>query len=79
MEKQAWYCPSCKAHHAPHVETCPASREASDVRHDYGGLRGIPFPMYDPCASCIGACGKAACPRRAASVIYGSRTGGLAP
>lgn len=24
MSKQAWFCPSCQKHHAPHVDTCPA-------------------------------------------------------
>lgn len=21
--KQAWFCPSCQKHHAPHCDTCP--------------------------------------------------------
>ncbi len=21
---EAWFCPACQKHHAPHVETCPA-------------------------------------------------------
>ena len=24
MMKQAWFCPSCQKHHAPHIDTCPA-------------------------------------------------------
>lgn len=24
MERQAWFCPACQRHHAPHVDPCPA-------------------------------------------------------
>lgn len=23
MTRQAWFCPSCQKHHAPHCDTCP--------------------------------------------------------
>jgi len=25
MTAQAWFCPACQRHHAPHVDTCPGS------------------------------------------------------
>lgn len=24
MNREAWFCPTCQRHHAPHVDTCPA-------------------------------------------------------
>lgn len=23
MSREAWFCPSCQKHHAPHCDTCP--------------------------------------------------------
>lgn len=23
MDRQAWFCPACQKHHAPHCDTCP--------------------------------------------------------
>lgn len=62
-ERKAWWCPSCMAHHAPHVETCPGT-------NDPWGLRLLPQftpthlqPNHDPCAGCKGPCGNVACPK----------------
>lgn len=26
--RQAWFCPACQRHHAPHCDTCPAPAQA---------------------------------------------------
>lgn len=28
-ERQAWFCPACQRHHAPHCDTCPEQRIAA--------------------------------------------------
>lgn len=38
MERTAWFCPSCQRHHAPHVETCPATNIST----------GLPMPVFQP-------------------------------
>lgn len=25
MTRSAWFCPSCRTHHAPHVDSCPGA------------------------------------------------------
>ena len=50
MDRQAWFCPGCQKHHAPHVETCPVPVDAvSDKR--FGPASGLPdlSPLI-PCA-----------------------------
>lgn len=66
MSREAWFCPSCQKHHAPHCDTCPGVMSAGDP----WGLRGLPTftpshlrPEPDPCAGCNGPCANAACPR----------------
>lgn len=47
MTREAWFCPSCQKHHAPHVDTCPSISEGT-VRRTVGPLAGIkpdPFPQ----------------------------------
>lgn len=29
--RQAWFCPACQRHHAPHVDTCPGQFSALPV------------------------------------------------
>ena len=39
MSREAWFCPSCQKHHAPHVETCP------------GGTGGFKLPIFSSAAT----------------------------
>lgn len=73
----AWFCPHCKAYHAPHVETCPAGAQPSSAPPNPASKPwGVPYTpyrdpretfhlgAYDPCAACEGkVCGNAACPK----------------
>ncbi len=69
--RQAWFCPACQRHHAPHCDTCPAgSLQGGTDLHKPGFFDPHPFQYwrtdqsYDPCAACKGkACGNAACPK----------------
>jgi hypothetical protein len=71
MVAEAWFCPACQKHHAPHVETCPAGTLQGGVDYRKPGFfdpapfrywEAQPAP-FDPCAGCKGACGNAACPK----------------
>lgn len=39
MTKQAWFCPACQRHHAPHVDTCPGQ---------FAALPVLPFQPFVP-------------------------------
>lgn len=64
-ERKAWHCPSCNRYHAPHVETCPGSKTHPAFQFRPFHPKPGELPAYDPCADCKGACGNAACPKRA--------------
>lgn len=65
-DRQAWYCPSCQKHHAPHCDSCPALPNFSHSHPTpYFGPGSNSHPGYDPCANCKGPCGNVACPRLA--------------
>lgn len=44
--RQAWYCPFCNAHHAPHVDTCP-KQNAGRLEPSLP-VREIPFAPVIP-------------------------------
>lgn len=76
MTKQAWFCPACQRHHAPHCDTCPSPFDlaGSPLQTLPDWMNPIPF---NPCAGCKGPCLNAACPRLpritcATSNTYGS-------
>lgn len=51
MIPQAWFCPSCQKHHAPHVETCPGPANAlplPGVTIPLQPLRYVPQPWDAP-------------------------------
>lgn len=69
MTREAWFCPSCQKHHAPHVETCPAPVDLIG-KDRMPALPSIPPPYWsqpsilpDLCAGCKGPCGNVACPK----------------
>lgn len=37
VKREAWFCPACQKHHAPHVETCPAPVDL---------IGKLPMPTY---------------------------------
>jgi len=42
MTREAWFCPSCQKHHAPHCDTCPGGT---------GGIEALPttpWPVVQP-------------------------------
>lgn len=43
MSREAWFCPACQKHHAPHVDTCPG---VTVDRSDPWGLRYL--PQFEP-------------------------------
>lgn len=49
MSKEAWFCPACQKHHAPHVDTCPAVGA--------GKAPTVPFPPYFGPSNVCGKCG----------------------
>lgn len=65
MTKQAWFCPSCQRHHAPHVETCPKPVDliGYPLPTSPGYALPLPGPVFNPCNGCKGQpCGNSACP-----------------
>lgn len=47
-ERQAWFCPACQRHHAPHVDTCPGQFAAYPVL-PYQPFVPVTFPY--PCTA----------------------------
>lgn len=47
MTRQAWFCPACQKHHAPHCDTCPTERIAvPDINQPVIVPVTIPKPIY---------------------------------
>lgn len=42
--REAWFCPACKAYHAPHVETCPKPVDAVSDKW----MPHLPIPPWAP-------------------------------
>lgn len=58
---EAWFCPACQKHHAPHVETCPGGVGTSPYR--YVQPVRAPAPIGG-CACPVGhICKSTGCPR----------------
>lgn len=44
--KQAWFCPACQRHHAPHVDTCPERHTAAPSGPVLPYQPYVPPPIY---------------------------------
>jgi len=40
MKPEAWFCPACQKHHAPHVDTCPSGAGGTKTK-------GVPQIRYE--------------------------------
>jgi hypothetical protein len=58
MERCAWFCPACNAHHAPHVNTCPNPASlpftAAPYRYTPEPVILPPSPVFEPWPPMVG-------------------------
>jgi hypothetical protein len=75
MTRNAWYCPGCQKHHAPHIDTCPGGNtEGIKI-----GIIQVSRPKYQhrDCNCPLGAaCGSSACPRALRTIFASHVTAG---
>lgn len=48
MTREAWFCPACQKHHAPHVETCPGPGPGTGTKPMETVVPVLPSWIYQP-------------------------------